>query len=69
MMSATVNENLNPFIKGDRVKVNDKTLPIFNRKGKVIRTIETSTEVLLDGDITVIINFTKLKKLKLKKKE
>lgn len=66
-MSVTINNNLNPFKKNDRVSVNDKSSFLYNKKGTVIRTFDGSTEVALDKTVSIVIWFTRLKKLQRKK--
>lgn len=60
-MSASA-DSFNFFIEGDRVIVADRDLFFYKRKGKVVRTIESSVEVILENNVTVILHFSKLTK-------
>lgn len=63
-MSATVSNNENPFNKGDRVAIKDKTLFLHKKRGIVLKTMETSVIIKLDNKIEVVIYFKKLRKLR-----
>lgn len=59
----------NPFMKKQRVKVNKKDLGfLHNKKGIVVDSMGSLTEIKLDAGTTLMIHFDYVKRLVPKKK-
>lgn len=67
-MSASTQEEVNTYTKGDRVKLNDKTHFLYGNRGTVRSVFGISVEIKLDDKLTIITSYKNLKKIKVVKK-